>query len=139
MKKMLLGLLPILVGFSAPAHGRDIFLWNLVSSQPYRTVWRQSVGNIVRNTDDGWWLKDARGTGTPVQQVVVNRTIYYPASLCEPHNCGNNFILVLINNQRMAAIQFRADGTNRAYGNPNQHELQYLLRLYELYELKGQQ
>ena len=32
------------------------------------------------------------------------------------------------------AIQFRADGTNRAYGNPNQHELQYLLQLHELKE-----
>lgn len=131
MKKLLLCLLLMVLGFPVIAHGRDVFLWNLVSRQPYKTVWQQAVGNAVRNTDDSWWLKDARGTGTPVEQVVVNRTTYYQASLCEPHNCGDNFILVLINNQRVAAIQFRADGTNRAYGNPNRHELQYLLRMYE--------
>ncbi|WP_082890738.1 MULTISPECIES: Ivy family c-type lysozyme inhibitor [Eikenella] len=131
MKKSFLCSLLLIFGFPTLAHGRDVFLWNLVSRQPYKTVWRQAVSNAVRNTDDNWWLKDARGTGTPVQQVVVNHTLYYQASLCEPHNCGDNFILVLINKQRVAAIQFKADGANRAYGNPNRHELQYLLRQYE--------
>lgn len=131
MKKLFLWVLLVIFGFPTLAYGRDVFLWNLVSRQPYKTVWRQAVGNVVQNTDDSWWLKNTEGTGTPVEQVVVDRTLYYQASLCEPHNCGDNFILVLTNKQRRAVIQFRADGTNRAYGNPNQYELQYLLRLYE--------
>lgn len=120
---------------SSTAVAADVFIFDLVKKNPYKKYWNDTIISQVRHNhkNDEHWLKQARGVASPLSATHIGATEYLIGTLCEPHNCGGNILYILINKNRLVALQFTRDFSSgkkpamSTYGNPSAAEMKYLL------------
>ena len=67
------------------------------------------------------YLKTNNGVDSPSQSLTVQDKPYELYQVCQPHNCGGNFIYVLfVPGGAKAWVLFtKDDGTSKFFGNPS--------------------
>ena len=86
-----------------PALAADIYPFDLPKKHPAAAAaWRKIVPKPYAHV--GWVAKFA-GVGTPMDAVTLDGKAFLAGNICKPHDCGGNFVAILV----------AVDGS-RAYG-----------------------
>lgn len=113
------GLIAIALG-SAQAAGLS-YLWDIIKKPAYK----HSIDMIVAGQPVDPWVKGflsgADGVSGPGKNVTVGHAEYELYDVCQPHNCGGNFLYVLFTpGGGQAWAVFMKDGNIvRYYGHPD--------------------
>lgn len=117
------------------SYAKQIYPFDFVKKQPYKTIWEQNVWREVEDKKADVWLKGAEGVASPLETVTVGTQKYQRATVCEPHNCGDNIIYFLISSKKLVGIQFKRNDSGYLnvirYGTRNRAEENYLINWYK--------
>jgi Inhibitor of vertebrate lysozyme (Ivy) len=110
-------------GFATSASARSgAYLLDLIKTEPYRDAWTKM---LATERDVPSWIKDFLATGdgvnTPSQMVPVGLKAFTYATLCEPHDCGDNMLYVMFapDGSKAYGRLVQAGKTPRLFGKPD--------------------
>jgi hypothetical protein len=98
------------------------YLYDLVKTEPYRSAWTKM---LAKERDVPSWIKDfsvtGQGVNTPAHMVPVGVRAFTMATLCKPHDCGDNMLYVMFAPDGSAAYAklVEAGKPPRFFGKPD--------------------
>ena len=81
------------------------------------------------------WFGRFDGTGMPVEQVTVDRKLYFAGEICKPHDCADNYLTFLIAADGLRAVAMvkarETSGQIVELGNPTTAERQFMAKEFQ--------
>ena len=131
--------LALMLAVTAPAAAKsveiarmaDLRLSELLNIPDYRQVWLSQILSEIPAEDQAW-IEETLSSSVPHGEVRINGQRYLASTLCHPHNCDDNKLYILINEQRAVAAhaQFHEPHRMPAHSEPDQHTKIFTLRHY---------
>ncbi len=131
--------LALMLAVTAPAAAKsveiarmaDLRLSELLNIPDYRQVWLSQILSEIPAEDQAW-IEETLSSSVPHGEVRINGKRYLASTLCHPHNCDDNKLYILINEQRAVAAhaQFHEPHRMPAHSEPDQHTKIFTLRHY---------
>ena len=135
----IVAVLALMLAVAAPAAAKsveiarmaDLRLSELLNIPDYRQVWLSQILSEIPAEDQAW-IEETLSSSVPHGEVRINGKRYLASTLCHPHNCDDNKLYILINEQRAVAAhaQFHEPHRMPAHSEPDQHTKIFTLRHY---------
>lgn len=131
--------LALMLAVTAPAAAKsveiarmaDLRLSELLNIPDYRQVWLSQILPEIPAEDQAW-IEEALSSSVPHGEVRINGKRYLASTLCHPHNCDDNKLYILINEQRAVAAHAQLHEPHRmpAYNESSKDTKAFTLRYY---------
>lgn len=110
---------------SAPASAQQgRYLFDVVKREPYRGAYAALTAPMIAAQP---WMDKAGGVASPGTTLRIDGAAYQLYSLCKPHDCGDNMLMVLFSaDGRRAVGAFRTPEGTRYLGAPDAGQRQAL-------------
>ena len=112
----------LLLVVATSAAAAEPYLFDLLKQRPYRQAWDKMFEGEPRIP--GWLIRFSRvydGPAQPSRELVIGGARYRLADVCQPHDCGDNSLVVLFSpGAQRAWGLLKEDGRRRFLGKPDE-------------------
>src|SRR3712207_5556481 len=121
------------ISVQAASPGMPDYPWDLRKKMPshYQSYLKILPARLRRTA----WFGRFDGTGMPVERVAVDSKVYFAGAICKPHECGDNYLTVMIEADGSRAVAMvkatETGGQIVELGDPTAVERQFLAQEFQ--------